>query len=453
MAPLRFAVLPAAFVAAALVIGSLLGPAALPSWDEPIPDYGARLLAHTHKASADLLFRILLTLPGGAKAVVGDPRAAVESYEEKPSAANKQDTLRQEVAKDEKEIDAQQQVSVQRYKKVLEEEKASGKEEPLILPEQPDEVRARMPQVMPDGPEMRCNEAIPPQSSVTTRDIELRAKSTFWGKTGDQYVWKYTVTFKNWGSETVQMMTRHWVFVNQFGQLETETKGPGARGVTPVLPPGAEWNYESGSSLSTPYGSMHGSFQFEVLRGDTSAGKRSFSGRVGRLLLSSGDEEHKKLPCAKATVSELLPLTSVLVTERVILGGHADVTKTTKSEAIFRYDVQFNNARDTEIEIVGHSWTVVGSDGKRRVVAEGPGVGGTLGSRPRRLAAGDAFRVQGDLTSGTRQANAEGTFKVVIKADDGTFREIEVRTDYMGLSADPSVPHVPNFVAGSSQLF
>ena len=33
----------------------------------------------------------------------------------------------------------------------------------------------------------------------------------------------------------------------------------GARGVTPVLPPGGQWVYESGTSLKTPHGTMHGS--------------------------------------------------------------------------------------------------------------------------------------------------------------------------------------------------
>lgn len=70
-----------------------------------------------------------------------------------------------------------------------------------------------------------------------------------------------------------------------------------------------------------------------------------------------------------------------------------------------------------------------------------------MDSSGQKLAAGDALRVQGELTSATPEANAEGTYRVIIKADDGVFREIEARTDYMGLSADPEITHVPNFVA------
>ena len=44
-----------------------------------------------------------------------------------------------------------------------------------------------------------------------------------------------------------------------------EVKGPGARGVTPVLAPGGEWSYESGTSLSTAFGSMHGTITIIII--------------------------------------------------------------------------------------------------------------------------------------------------------------------------------------------
>merc|ERR1719203_865330 len=115
----------------------------------------------------------------------------------------------------------------------------------MVLPEHPDEIRERMPDISPEGPEMRCGEAIPAESSITTRGVELHGKALFQGSYGDQYGWKYIITFTNHGQETVQMLTRHWMFVNKQGVLENEIKGPGARGVTPVLPPGESWVYES----------------------------------------------------------------------------------------------------------------------------------------------------------------------------------------------------------------
>ena len=52
-------------------------------------------------------------------------------------------------------------------------------------------------------------------------------------------------------------------------------KGPGARGVTPVLRPGDSWSYESGSRLDTSHGAMHGSFQLETLRSVSGATRPS----------------------------------------------------------------------------------------------------------------------------------------------------------------------------------
>eukprot|EP00747_Dinoflagellata_sp_TGD_P206862 gnl/TRDRNA2_/TRDRNA2_80501_c0_seq1.p1 gnl/TRDRNA2_/TRDRNA2_80501_c0~~gnl/TRDRNA2_/TRDRNA2_80501_c0_seq1.p1 ORF type:complete len:256 (-),score=49.20 gnl/TRDRNA2_/TRDRNA2_80501_c0_seq1:77-844(-) len=250
------------------------------------------------------------------------------------------------------------------------------------------------------------------------------------------------------------MLTRHWIFVDAKGRLETEVKGPGARGVTPVLPPGGEWTYESGTTLQTPHGSMHGSFQFEVLKGDLSAGKRSFSARVGRLLLASDpDQEPENVPCIPEADVDKLPATSVLSIERVIIGvtgrfvGEKKKTKNKPKMYEFAYDVQINNAREKVIEIIGHSWEVVDSNGRRHISHQGEGVGGNYGTRSNPLDAGDAFRVQGVIASPTRDANAEGTYRVLIKGDDGKTTEIEARTDFMGLSADKSRTHVNNFVA------
>jgi len=299
-----------------------------------------------------------------------------------------------------------------------------------------------------------------PESTVTTRNVELRATATFMGQHGGQYSWKYVIHFVNHGSDTVQMLTRHWVFVDSLGKLNSEVKGPGARGVTPVLPPGGEWSYESGTSLPTSYGSMHGSFQFEILKGKpTEEGLYSFSGRVGRLLLTSSKKDKgKKVPCIDQKDADLLPLTSVLSIERVILGGRSQAAgqkvlkKGGKKQKVhlFHYDVQFNNARDAPVEFTSHSWEVVDANGNRTIVESGSGVGGSMGGKIRKLSAGDAFRVQGQLTSETPEANAQGTYKAIIRGEGNLFNEIEVRTDWMGLASSESQSHVPNFIADPS---
>merc|ERR1711957_781780 len=171
---------------------------------------------------------------------------------------------------------------------------------------------------------------------------------------------------------------------------------------------------------------MHGSFQFEVLKGDMSEGMRSFSARVGRVLLSHDAKgTARKVPCPASADQALLPGTAVLVTERVIIGGRADFAKKKGDKFHFNYDVQINNARGDEIEVVGHLWEVIDSTGKRHVVAEGLGVGGSYRARGKKLPAGDAFRVQGELVSPTPEANAQCTYRLLVKGENGLPMEIE----------------------------
>ena len=77
----------------------------------------------------------------------------------------------------------------------------------------------------------------------------------------------YTVQIANEGSETVQLLSRHWVITDATGRVE-EVRGPGVVGEHPVLEPGESFEYTSGCPLPTPFGSMHGSYQFSTRRGE-----------------------------------------------------------------------------------------------------------------------------------------------------------------------------------------
>ena len=114
-----------------------------------------------------------------------------------------------------------------------------------------------------------------------TRGVEIFVKSKHRGGGGGGvggHSWSYVVEFKNVGVDTVQMLTRHWIFTDATGKV-TEMKGPGARGVTPVLRPGDSWQYESGARLDTRSGAMHGSFQLETLRSVSGVVPSMFSAR------------------------------------------------------------------------------------------------------------------------------------------------------------------------------
>jgi ApaG protein len=75
-----------------------------------------------------------------------------------------------------------------------------------------------------------------------------------------QWLFHYTVRITNEGDETVQLLSRHWIITHGNGRTE-EVKGPGVVGEQPVLGPGESFQYTSGCQLSTPKGSMHGTYQ------------------------------------------------------------------------------------------------------------------------------------------------------------------------------------------------
>jgi len=74
------------------------------------------------------------------------------------------------------------------------------------------------------------------------------------------FVFAYTITITNNGSEVVQLKTRHWVITDGIGHVQ-EVKGPGVVGEQPVLGPGESFQYTSGAVLPTERGTMHGTYQ------------------------------------------------------------------------------------------------------------------------------------------------------------------------------------------------
>ncbi len=86
------------------------------------------------------------------------------------------------------------------------------------------------------------------------------------------YVFAYAVTIKNTGQVAAQLISRHWIIVDANNQTQ-EVRGLGVVGHQPLLQPGEQFEYTSGTSLTTSQGSMHGKYfcvaedgeQFEVM--------------------------------------------------------------------------------------------------------------------------------------------------------------------------------------------
>jgi ApaG protein len=90
--------------------------------------------------------------------------------------------------------------------------------------------------------------------------VEARYSPDHSNPAGNQWFFLYTIRIANEGSETCQLLSRHWVIRNATGRVE-EVRGPGVVGQQPVLEPGESFEYTSGCPLDTPYGSMQGTYQ------------------------------------------------------------------------------------------------------------------------------------------------------------------------------------------------
>ncbi|MEE2679500.1 MAG: Co2+/Mg2+ efflux protein ApaG [Myxococcota bacterium] len=106
-------------------------------------------------------------------------------------------------------------------------------------------------------------------SEATTQGIRVEVVTQYapdHSRPGERWFFLYTITITNEGSETVQLISRHWVITDGAGQVE-EVRGPGVVGEQPVLEPGTAYQYTSGCPLSTPFGSMEGSYQMVTRNG------------------------------------------------------------------------------------------------------------------------------------------------------------------------------------------
>jgi ApaG protein len=74
-----------------------------------------------------------------------------------------------------------------------------------------------------------------------------------------QYIFAYTIRITNSGSQPVQLISRHWI-ITDGNQQEQEVRGLGVVGQQPLLQPGQSFEYTSGCPLSTPVGTMRGTY-------------------------------------------------------------------------------------------------------------------------------------------------------------------------------------------------
>ncbi len=113
------------------------------------------------------------------------------------------------------------------------------------------------------------------QVDVETRYIEDQSNPE-----QNYYVFAYTITIQNKGEQTAQLLSRHWVITDSNHKVQ-EVRGDGVVGEQPVLKPGEQFVYTSGTMLETSVGTMKGSYQ---MKGDDGL---QFDAAVDEFVLST----------------------------------------------------------------------------------------------------------------------------------------------------------------------
>ena len=101
-------------------------------------------------------------------------------------------------------------------------------------------------------------------SSAVTNGIRVTVRSTYLqdqsSPSRGRYVFAYAISIANEGSNPAQLRTRHWIITDGRGGIE-EVRGDGVVGEQPRLAPGEMFQYTSGCVLTTPLGTMQGTYQ------------------------------------------------------------------------------------------------------------------------------------------------------------------------------------------------
>jgi ApaG protein len=91
-------------------------------------------------------------------------------------------------------------------------------------------------------------------------DVETRYIEDQSNPEQNYYVFAYTITIRNKGQQSAKLLTRHWVITDSNEKIQ-EVRGDGVVGEQPLLKPGEQFVYTSGTMLETAVGTMKGSYQ------------------------------------------------------------------------------------------------------------------------------------------------------------------------------------------------
>jgi ApaG protein len=99
---------------------------------------------------------------------------------------------------------------------------------------------------------------------ATTRDISVRVAVSYLAEQSNpslnRWFWSYHIRIENRSEVSVQLLSRSWRIVDGRGATH-EVHGEGVVGETPLIAPGASFDYVSGCPLDTSGGAMSGTYR------------------------------------------------------------------------------------------------------------------------------------------------------------------------------------------------
>ena len=104
-----------------------------------------------------------------------------------------------------------------------------------------------------------------PNSKATTHGIQVEAAAQLLVDRSSpeqgRWLYAYRIRIENVGEDAQTLMSRHWIITDSDGETR-EVRGDGIVGEQPRLEPGDTHEYQSMADLSTPWGTMEGTYRF-----------------------------------------------------------------------------------------------------------------------------------------------------------------------------------------------
>ena len=101
-----------------------------------------------------------------------------------------------------------------------------------------------------------------------TDDILVKAipkyEALYSNPSNNEFIFSYHIIIQNTGSQSVQLLSRHWYIFDSNGQY-SEVKGEGVIGQQPIIHSGLSHEYDSYCNLKTDVGMMWGSYLMKKL--------------------------------------------------------------------------------------------------------------------------------------------------------------------------------------------